>query len=285
MELLLVLAVVLVERARLDLPLRRAWARLDAPRPSLAVAVPRPVALAGLQVRTTALRLSTLGLAYVLWRVYWPPSDDAYSAVNVLMGQPFMFLGLAVLALVAVSGGRDRGDELMAALPGGGRVHVAGWACTLAVAAAAAYAVVLVGLARRAGTYPGLLPHAWDVAQVPALVLGGGLLGLLAARLLPGLVAAPVAVIAAVAWVVLLSKDSWGLQMVTVLVEWVPYREDGAVGLLPGSVAWHNAFLFGLCALGLVSALLVEAGRRRPLLVAGGLLVPATALAGALALP
>lgn len=287
MEFLLVAFLALAERVRLDLRVRRAWAGLGVPVPSGAVRVPAPVALAGLDVRRAALRLATLLLAYALWRVYGPAAPkDEYGGLNVLVGQPFLFVGLALVALLGAFGGQDRGNELLEALPRGPRSRVLGTATALAVAAALSYAVVVVARLNRDGTsYDSLLPDGWQLLQVPALVLGGGMLGLLFARFVPGWLAAPLAVVAATTWVIVLSNDDWGTQMLTVLPEWVEWRQDGLVVLEPGSLAWHNGFLLGLCGLGLVAALLRESGRRAALVVAGAVVLAGTAFAGALALP
>lgn len=288
MEILAIIGLVLVERARLDLHLRRWWARLPVHWPTLPARVPVPVALAGFDARRTALRLTMVGLVYVLWRVYAGAGSSAYNEVNVLVGRPFLFVGVVLIAALGVAGGRDRSNELIDAMPAGPRPRVLGWAVALGLAAVLSYAVVLAGRWQREGTpYDALLPDAWELAQVPAMILGGGLLGLLAARLVPAWLAAPGAVVLAVTWVgTLSSSPSLGLQMLAVLPDWVTYREDDDLIVFEaGSFGWHNAFLFGLCGLGLVAALLHEPGRRRGLLAAGAALLAGTVAAGALALP
>ena len=67
--------------------------------------------------------------------------------------------------------------------------------------------------------------------------------------------------------------------------EWVEYREDGQVLVEPGSFGWHNAYLLGLCGLGVVASLLREAGRRLALVTAGVGVLAGTVAAGLLALP
>ncbi len=69
------------------------------------------------------------------------------------------------------------------------------------------------------------------------------------------------------------------------MIELVQYREDERIVIEPGSFAWHNGYLLGLCAMGVVAVLLCEGGRRRTLLAVGGVLAVATTAAGALALP
>ena len=291
MEILAVVALVLLERARLDLLVRRWWARVVTSRVALvpagsAAAVPVPVALSGLELRRSALRLSTVLVAYFCWRIYWPSTSGRVGdTVNMLIGQPFLFVGLVLCGVLAAISGRDRHEDLFGALPANPRSRVLGWTATLTAVAAVGYLLAVVGMLRRDGTFVGALPGYWDLAQTPAIVLGGGLLGLLFARLLPGWLAAPVAVVLAMAWVLTLSGSRFDLQMLTVVVEWIEWREDEVVSYLDGSLAWHNAYLFGLCGLGLIAALLREPGPRRGLVVAGSVVFAGTVVAGALALP
>ena len=301
MELAAILALVLLERARLDLPVRRWWARVVLSRVvasrvvasrvaavpvGVRAAVPVPIALAGLELRRSAGRVTTVLVAYALWRIYGPSTSPRVGdTVNMLLGQVFLFVGLVLCAVLAATSGRDRHEDLFGALPASPRSRVLGWTCTLAVVATLAYLVVVAGMLRREGSFVGALPGYWDLAQTPAIVLGGGMLGLLFARLLPGWLAAPVAVALEMAWVLTLSGSRFDLQMLTVVVEWIQWREDEVVIYLQGSLGWHNAYLFGLCGLGLVAALLREPGPRRTLVVVGSVVLAGTVAAGALALP
>ncbi len=287
MEIAALVALVLLERMRPDLPLRRAWAGLAGDRPALPLRVPVPAALAGLDLRRLALRLTTVLVAYVLWRTFAPPLDaDPYEGLNRLVGLVPAGIGLGVLAMVAATAGRDRDQELLDALPAAARSRVWGWAVLLGGAALAEYALlVAVRFGRAEPAYPALLPSAWELTAGPLMLLGGGLLGLLVARLVHPWLAAPVAVALGIAGVVLLSADGAGTQMLAPALERIQYHEDGRVVLEPGSFAWHNAYLLGLCALGLTAALLREPGRRRGLVAAAVLSLAGTALAGASALP
>jgi len=145
--------------------------------------------------------------------------------------------------------------------------------------------LALLRFARTEPSYGPLLPNAWELAQGPIMLLGAGLLGVLLARLLPGWAAAALGAVAAVAWVGVLSGTFDRTTMLAPVIEWVQYREDNRVVLEPGSFGWHNAYLLGLCGLGVVALMLTVPGRRRGLVVAGTLLVVGTAVAGALALP
>ena len=292
MEIAAFVLGVLFEKARPDLKLRRWWSR-RAPRLPLPLGtgirrVPVPVALAGLDVRRLLLRPSAVLAAYVLYRVYGPalPIGDAYEGVNRLTGTSIAGVGLVVLVLVAAIGGRDRGVELVEATPADRRSPILSWLVLLGAMAALEYGLLALLRFGRAESpvYGDLLPDAWQLAQGPIMLIGGGLLGLLAARLMPAWVAAPLTVVLAVAWVGTFSS-SFGLTMLAPVIEWIQYREDERVLLEPGSFAWHNAYLLGLCALGVVALLLTVPGRRRTLLAAGSVLAVGTAVAGALALP
>jgi hypothetical protein len=304
-ELGVFLLGVLLEKARFDLKVRRWWATRFAAAPSELVGatgpvtvqtvrrepprrpVPPAVALAGVDARRLLLRPSTVLGAYVLFRVMSPPLPlSTYEGVNRLVGFTLAFTGLAALVLVASIGGRDRGAEIVEATPAGVRAPVLSWVVLLAGLAVLEYGfLLLLRFGRETPVYRDLLPNGWELTQGPIMLLGGGLLGLLAARLLPVWAAAPVGVVVATAWVGIVSGTFDSTSMLGPVVEWIQYREDGLVRVEPGSFAWHNAYLLGLCGLGLVATLLTVPGRRRALLVAGAVIAVATAVAGALALP
>lgn len=288
MEVLLIVGILLAERMRPDLYVRR-WARF-VPRPAFALAraVPVPVALAGFDVRRLVPRLLTLLVALVVWRFLSAGRPaDAYSGVNESIGFYWALMGLVVLVLVATVGGRDRELEALKALPGEARSRVHGIVLTLALAALTVYLLAVLRLMQvRGGAYDALLPNAWELAQPAIMVLGGGLLGLLVARLLPAWAAVPVATVAAIVWTGALGETrDW--VMLAPVVEWVQYDDSNkmAAVLQPGSFAWHNAFLLGLCGLGLVAALLREPGRRLGLVLVGAALTAGTVAAAVLALP
>ena len=88
-----------------------------------------------------------------------------------------------------------------------------------------------------------------------------------------------------VVWVGTFAGPVTSTRMVTPMYEWIQYREDALIIVEPGSFAWHNAYLLGLCGLGLLTALLREPGPRRGLLVSAVGILAATAVAGAMALP
>ena len=290
MEISVFLLGVLFEKTRPDLRLRRWWAQ-HVPGLALSVGtgvrVPVPVAVAGLDARRLLLRPSALLVGYLLVRfVMHPlPADKPYDGVNHLVGFFLAMIGLAVLVLVAAIAGRDRGVEIIDATPAARRSSVLSWLVLLSCLAAVEYVVlVLVRFGRAEPSYGELLPNVWQLAQGPIMILGGGLLGLVAARLVTPWVAAPLMAVLAIVWVGTFSND-FGITMLAPVIEWVQYREDSRILLEPGSLAWHNAYLLGLCGLGIVAALLTVPGRRRLLLVAGASLAIGTAVAGFLAVP
>jgi hypothetical protein len=283
----LVLGIVL-ERLRPDLWARRRWAALGLPRPGGRLAVPVPVALAGVDGRRLLLRPSTLVALYVLYRIFSPalPLGSAYDGVNRFVGFSLALIGVFALAVTASVGGRDRGVELVAATPVEPRRRVLSWLVLLSALALVEYVALVV---LRYGTdkrwYDGLLPDLWQLTQGPLLLLGAGLLGVLLSRLVPPWVAAPVGVVLTVGWVLVMSSESAGTKMLAPVIEWVQYHEDGRVVVEPGSLGWHNAYLLAICGLGVVALLLTTPGRRRGLVVAGTVLTVATVVTGVLALP
>lgn len=288
MEVAFLVLVVFIERARPDLVLRRLLARLPLPRPASSLRVPAPVALAGVDIRRLLPRLATALAVYALYRIFLTdPAYSAYETVNRLVGLSLAFLGLATMAIVAATAARDRGQDLLAALPRGPRTIIVGWTFLLTILAVAVYTFLLVLRYRGTPTgYADLLPNAWELAQGPLLILGGGMLGLLLARLVPAWVATPVSVVLGTGWVLVLSAgDSGSTTMLAPVVEWIQYNEGGPVTVEPGSLAWHNVYLLGLCGLGLVTALLREAGRRAALIVVGSTILAGTVAAGVLAMP
>jgi hypothetical protein len=290
-EISLLVLGVLFEKSRPDLRLRRWWARRAHALPMVVGSgihrVPVPLAVAGLDARRLLLRPTAVLAVYVLARfaLHPLPADKPYDGVNHLVGFFLAFIGLATLVLVASLAGRDRGVEIIEATPAARRTSVLSWMVLLTVLAVVEYAVLLiVRYARAEPPYGELLPDAWQLSQGPLMLLGGGLLGLVAARLISAWVAAPLLAVLSIAWVGTFSS-SFGITMLAPVIEWIQYHEDSRVVVEPGSFAWHNAYLLGLCGLGIVAALMTAEGRRRWLVVSGSLLAVCTAAAGYLALP
>ncbi|HUR13569.1 MAG TPA: hypothetical protein VM097_03645 [Mycobacteriales bacterium] len=287
MEISVLVLGVLFERARPDLRVRRWWARHGWTPPGTRLAVPVPVALAGVDARRLLLRPTTLFVAYVLWRLVTDRLPrGAYDGVNSTVGFAWAFVGVLAIVLVASLAGRDRGEEIVGVTPRGERAPVSSWIVLLLCAGLLEYGLAAV---RRWGhsapeSYAALMPDAWELAQVPLMLIGGGLLGLIAARLVPAWVAAPLTMILGITWVGVFSANL-DLAMLAPVIDWIEYHEDGRVVVEPGSFGWHNAYLLGLCGLGAVAALMTTPGRRRPLLLAGTAFGVGTVVAGVLALP
>jgi hypothetical protein len=213
--------------------------------------------------------------------------SNAYEGVNRLVGMSVAVLGLLVIAVVASIGGRDRGVEVIEAAPAAPRRRLLSWLVLLAGLAVLEYAVLAALRFGRPSPprYSELMPDAWDLTQGPIMLVGAGLLGVLLARLVPGWVAAPIGVVLTIVWVGVLSDTFSGATMLAPVVEWVQYREDSRVVVEPGSFGWHNAYLLGVCGLGVVALMLTAPGRRRGLVLTGIVLTAGTVVAGALALP
>jgi hypothetical protein len=279
---------ILLEKMRPDLWLRRRLARL--PRVWGVAAVPLPVALAGLDTRRLALRPSTLLVLYVLSRIFFPalPATDAYEGVNRTVGFSLGLLGVFVLVVLASIAGRDRDLELVEATPARLRTRLLSWVLLLSVLALLEYGVLaLLRFGRAEPVYGAFLPNAWELTQGPIMLLGAGLLGVLLARLLPGWLAAPVGAVVVVGWVGVLSGAFERTSMLAPVIEWVQYHDDpdALMTIEPGSFGWHNAYLLGMCGLGVVALMLTVPGRRRGLVAAGVVLTVGTVVAGALAIP
>jgi hypothetical protein len=126
-----------------------------------------------------------------------------------------------------------------------------------------------------------------DLAQVPLLVLGGGLLGIALARWvpLPGTaVIAPLAlwfglgifVVAGPTPSGAVPTQAWFAPMFTFAV-----KDDGMPNSAPAAQnLWHLGYLLGLSLLAAMAALLRSPGGRRPLLAVSAVLAGATAIAG-----
>ena len=288
MEISALVLGILLEKVRPDLWLRRRLAGL--PRVLGARRVPVPVALAGLDARRLALRPSTLLVLYVLQRVLFPalPATDAYEGVNRTVGFSLGLVGVFLLVVLASIAGRDRGVELVEATPARLRVRLQSWVVLLLVLAVLEYVVLaLVRFGRAEPSYGEFLPNAWELAQGPIMLLGAGLLGVLLARLMPGWVAAPLGAVLVIAWVGVASGPFDRSTMLAPVIEWVQYHDDprAPMTIEPGSFGWHNAYLLGLCGLGVVALMLTVPGRRRGLLATGVVLTVGTVVAGVLAIP
>ena len=210
---------------------------------------------------------------------------SARRVVDVVVNVQLVWYGLMSLlaaGLVASLARRSHATEMLAAQPAGPGSRAAGH-CLAVVLGPATVSAVLTGAAwvlergQQQPTFTGA-----ELAQVPLVVLGGGLLGVLAARWLRwrgGLLVALVGTVVVTGW--LLGQDRYGW-----LAPWSTARtvlddDDFA----RGSQLWHAAYLALLCGLALLAVCLPDAQRKRPLVVLGSLLLTATVVAGWAQLP
>ena len=163
--------------------------------------------------------------------------------------------------LVASSGRRSGADEWTPSLPMP-RLHRTS-ALLLACLAPAAFAAVLdLAVLSAIRLYGGLDMHVqWQhIASVPVTVLGGAVLGVAVARLLPW-TGVPLVVVVA-----LVSFNLWVTTKDPYLGFYVDYAEWTTPGnmvpaMVPGDPSWHLVFLLALTGLAGCGALLRDARR------------------------
>jgi hypothetical protein len=124
-----------------------------------------------------------------------------------------------------------------------------------------------------------------EYLQLPALVLGAGLLGIAVARWLPRPGVLPlVAVLLMLAFLALYQDTNTDLVHGRAWFELWPVWLESSKGLLPrqplGQEMWHLAYLLGLSALAGTAALLRSDGPRRALWATAGIAATVTAAAG-----
>lgn len=203
------------------------------------------------------------------------------------VGAQLVWYGLASLLAAGMAASlarRSHAEEVLDAQPASKGTRAA--AHCLAVLLGPA--VVSVGLTagmwllernheRPFGLYTGT-----ELTQVPFVVLGGGLLGVLAARWLPwrgGLLVALVATVVATGWVLGQGRYGW-------LAAWTtarPVVDDP--DFTSGSQGWHAVYLAGLCLLAGLAACIGDVRRKGSWLAIGALVLAGTAGVGWVQLP
>jgi hypothetical protein len=185
--------------------------------------------------------------------------------------------------LIASSGRRAHVESQLAATPTTEQARTL--ATCLGVlgpaAAAGGVAVILWLLERSGGTLTDVQTPA-ELAVIPLCTLGGGLLGVAAARWLPWRGAALIVFAAVFAWVVAV-LDRGDLRWTAPWSMTTAYSDEMWPG--GGSHPWHAVYLLGLALLAGVAALLRHPSHRRPLLALGAVLVVGTVVAGVAQLP
>jgi hypothetical protein len=211
--------------------------------------------------------------------------------LGLLIAGPITFVATH---LVATSARRSGADRMLTATPVDKcrRDHAL---CLGVLVGPAAASLVLAGVAawlvsgveRTPGDNLDVDRWVWtDVAQVPAIVLGAGVLAIVVARWLPwpgALLAAFVALIFGTGWMV-------SAEGATAVLPWfAPYVAidwwSSAAWTRGGSPVWHLTYLLALSGLGVCAVALRQPERRGRWLVAGAVALAATVAAGLLQLP
>jgi hypothetical protein len=253
-------------------------------------------------VRLTTHPLVGLGVAIsVLWVL--APALRESPQLSSAPGTPYnVYLGLVTLPsfllgpltlfaanLLASRDSRAGTAELLAGAPTTARTRTLGLllAPVGPAALAALIAVAQVAAFRAAGVVPSRWPTVAELAVHPAMVLGGGVLGVAVARRLPVPGAAAITMVLLVGTYPVgaaLGRDTW--LSFAPLMDLATSDDRGRhVTYFPGSVAWHVAYLLCLAALAAIAALQGTPGPRRALLAAGLVALSAAAGAGWAQLP
>ncbi|MEP7054908.1 MAG: hypothetical protein ABI912_06640 [Actinomycetota bacterium] len=218
---------------------------------------------------------------------------EMLATVGILYFGPITFVATH---LAATSAARSGSNRLLVAAPVGQRrrdlalclgVLVGPAALALALAMAAAAAAGAGHQAPSANWTWIVGPWTWiDVLQVPAIVLGAGILGVVVARWLPypgsllfGFVGMILGTIA------LLSTSPTALR--PWFAPWVSIQwwSGDAAWTAHGSQAWHLAYLLGLSGFGVCAIALRQAESRRRWIALGGIALTAVLSTGWLQLP
>jgi hypothetical protein len=214
----------------------------------------------------------------------WPPSRESVRELLVTLG--LLWLGPATFFaanLVASSARRSHAESQLAAAPttAQARTLATGLGVLLPTALATGFAAILWLVEHAGDTLPNAQGPA-ELAVIPLCALGGGLLGVAAARWLPWRGAPLIVVFALIAWVVAVMDrgDLWWTSPWTMSRGYYSDIEPAA-----GSHAWHGVYLLGLALLAAVAALLRHPSHRRALLALGAAVWIGTLAAGWAQLP
>lgn len=193
----------------------------------------------------------------------------------------------AVLAAhMVVTRDRRAGSlDLLSAVPARREEQV--WALGLAALVPTALCLVLntaLFTVLLAGDYFAEVPTVWHVVQGPLTVFGACLLGTMVGVWAPALLAPVVTMVALVVVHMAIAEQGAAALFGTAMfwVDWGPFDGSVWVGLHPGSAAWHQLYLVGLCGMALAAAV-VRVAERKGTAVALGLVSVGVALVGGLA--
>jgi len=212
---------------------------------------------------------------------------SARQVFDVVVNVQLVWYGLMSLmaaGLVASLPRRSGAEEVLESQPAslGTRAAARCLAVLLGPTAVSAILTAGVWLLERSQDEPFGTFSGAELVQVPFVVLGGGLLGVLAARWMRwrgGLLVALVGTVVATGWVLGQGRFGW-------LAPWTTNRtvlddDDFA----SGSQLWHATYLALLCGVAFVAVCLSDAVRRGRLFALGALVLAATALVGWAQLP
>ena len=184
--------------------------------------------------------------------------------------------------LTATRTRRSRATELLGAAPTDQERRTAALCVGALVPATAALAYVLLSLAvyRAGDVYVAHSPAVAELMLLPLSVLGAGTLGVMVARWAPWRGVPIVVFVGLVALTLYAHQEHSGWYGSYLdLIEWESLER------LPGSAAWHAAYLLGLDTMAAVGAVLRDTSRRREVLAVGAVVTLATIGAGWAQLP
>lgn len=252
-------------------------------------------------VRLTTHPLVVVGVvASLAWAATPAGRESPY--INQAPGTPYnVYLGLTILPsfllgpltlfaanLLASRERRAATTEILAPAPTPARTQTLG--LLIAPLGPAALAAVIAAAQVAGFRAFGLTPSRWptiaELAIHPAMVLGGGMLGVAVARWLPIPGAAAITMLLLVGTYpagAAFGRDSW--MSFAPLMDLAATEDFQHITYFPGSVAWHVAYLLCLDAMAAIAALLATPGPRRALLAAGAGTALAAAAAGWAQLP
>lgn len=237
--------------------------------------------------------LMLAGLALALLAAFDDVHTGMRPAFSAITATQAMFFGMPAFfaANLAASRARRAGtEELLAPVPLSRAARTAASclaalgpfavACLAQAAALAVYLATGVRLPR--------LPTVWELGAGPLCVLGACLLGLAVARwvALPGV---PLLVMIGLVSFSIVVNDLFDsghlLGFNPEVVYWGPPPYLDFVGFVPGSLAWHDAYLLALGLGAAALAMLRDSSVRALWLGVGAATVVAAAVSGALAMP
>ncbi|MBA2767806.1 MAG: hypothetical protein H0U35_01485 [Sporichthyaceae bacterium] len=225
----------------------------------------------------------TMGLSAVAGASF-PSARQVFDFVVNVQLVWYGLVSLLAAGLVASLARRSRAEEVLESQPAGPGTRAAA-RCLAVLLGPATLSVVLTGgvwLLERSQDQPFGTFTGAELAQVPFVVLGAGLLGVLAARWMRwrgGLLVALVGTVVATGWVLGQGRFGW-------LAPWTTSRtllddDDFA----DGSQLWHAAYLALLCGLAFVAVCLSDAVRKVPLVALSAVVAGLAAFVGWAQLP